>query len=702
MNNNHNYIPQIDSLRAIAVMSVILFHANIDFYNIDFKGGYVGVDIFFVISGYLITKLIILEQKQNKFSFTNFYLRRIRRIMPALFTVAFFSYPFALFFFLPTQLLEFIRSLFSGIFFSSNFFFYFSEIDYYSLPSIYKPLLHYWSLSVEEQFYFVYPISLFLIYKFFEKKLTLVFIIIGILSFAFSIFLSNYDHSLNFYLFPTRIWEFLVGAFAAKIHLQNFDIKNHKLKFFIQIIGLVLIFFSIFYFEEFNNENTNLLRNILFSHPGFATLLPVGGTFFIILFIKEKNFLNKILSFKPIVFIGLISFSLYLWHYPVFSFVRLSSFDLDTYFEYIILILFIFFLSILSFYLVEQPFRKKNKISSKNLFFFLISIIVVLFLFSFHAYKNDGYSTIIPEHFKEFKISDKTKNFLFPKKILKSKSNHSNQNFRAYNNNLDTFLLIGDSHASMFANQIKKELMNRKIDLVNIGHSNIFSLDLISVEGNEMNDLSKKIDKALLEKKISTVILISRIPLYWHKSGFDNEQGADGIEIIKSFTYFLDENKNRLKENDRKKIIADSFNKNILKLLKKDLNVIVFYPVPEAGFWVPNVLASRVLPRLKIKSLFKNFVFDESIFELPEEKYVTTSYDLFLDRNKEVFQMLDRINHPNLYRIYPHYKLCNYQIVNKCITHTHNQIYYRDDDHLSKSGVNLIMPEFIDLLNIIK
>ena len=146
----------------------------------------------------------------------------------------------------------------------------------------------------------------------------------------------------------------------------------------------------------------------------------------------------------------------------------------------------------------------------------------------------------------------------------------------------------------MFANQIKKELMNRKIDLVNIGHSNIFSLDLISVEGNEMNDLSKKIDKALLEKKISTVILISRIPLYWHKSGFDNEQGADGIEIIKSFTYFLDENKNRLKENDRKKIIADSFNESVLKLLKKDLNVIVFYPVPEAGFWVPNVLASRV------------------------------------------------------------------------------------------------------------
>ena len=216
-----------------------------------------------------------------------------------------------------------------------------------------------------------------------------------------------------------------------------------------------------------------------------------------------------------------------------------------------------------------------------------------------------------------------------------------------------------------------------------------------------MNDLSKKIDKAL-EKNISTVILISRIPLHWHKSGFNNEQGADGIEIIKSFSYFLDENKNRLKENERKKIISDSFNESVLKLLKKDLNVIVFYPVPEAGFWVPNVVASRVLPRLKIKSLFKNFVFDESIFELPEEKYVTTSYDLFLDRNKEVFLMLDRIKHPNLYRIYPHYKLCNYQIEDKCITHTHNQIYYKDDDHLSESGVNLIMPEFIELLNIIK
>ena len=122
LKRKQNYIPEIDGLRAIAVISVILFHADFEIFNINFKGGYLGVDIFFVISGYLITKLIISEQKNQKFRFGNFYLRRARRILPALFLVSIISYPFALFFFLPLPFLEYIGSLISGIFFSSNFF----------------------------------------------------------------------------------------------------------------------------------------------------------------------------------------------------------------------------------------------------------------------------------------------------------------------------------------------------------------------------------------------------------------------------------------------------------------------------------------------------------------------------------------------------------------------------------------------------
>ena len=549
MKQKQNYLPEIDGLRAIAVISVILFHADIEIYNINFKGGYLGVDIFFVISGYLITKLIISEQKNLQFSFRNFYLRRARRILPALFVVAAISYPFALFFFLPMPLLEYIGSLISGIFFTSNFFFYLSEIDYYALPSTYKPLLHYWSLSVEEQFYFVYPISLYLIFNFFKNKLELVFVITGFLSFFFSIYLSYYDKSLNFYLLPTRIWEFLFGALAAKFHLKNINIKSRKIKFFAQFIGLLFILISILLFQETSTEDKNFINTFLFSHPGLKTLLPVIGTFLLILFIKEKNLLNYILSLKPIVFIGLISYSLYLWHYPIFSFVRFSPIDISSAHEYLILIFFILFISILSFYFVEQPFRDKKIISTKYLFIFLSSILLTLSLFCFHALKNKGYSTVVPEYFKEFKITDKTNNFLFHKKKEKTDkiANDTKLNLEENFGNLETFLIIGDSHAGSFLNQIKSELSSKNIDLISLGYTNIFSLDLINVNGRngKIINLENKLNNILKEKNISTIILISRFPLYWHRTGFDNLQGTDGKEHVKFLPYFIDYEKKR-------------------------------------------------------------------------------------------------------------------------------------------------------------
>ena len=188
-------------------------------------------------------------------------------------------------------------------------------------------------------------------------------------------------------LLPTRIWEFLFGALAAKFHLKNINIKSRKIKFFAQFIGLLFILISILLFQETSTEDKNFINTFLFSHPGLKTLLPVIGTFLLILFIKEKNLLNYILSLKPIVFIGLISYSLYLWHYPIFSFVRFSPIDISSAHEYLILIFFILFISILSFYFVEQPFRDKKIISTTYLFIFLSSILLTLSLFCFHALK---------------------------------------------------------------------------------------------------------------------------------------------------------------------------------------------------------------------------------------------------------------------------------------------------------------------------
>ena len=188
-----NYRPEIDGLRAIAVVSVILYHANINIFNYKiFSGGFVGVDIFFVISGYLITSLILKELKTTgKFSFLNFYQRRARRILPALFFVMAVSLPFAWLYLLPSSLLDFSKSILYSIGFGSNYYFYFSNLQYGTEDSFLKPFLHTWSLSVEEQFYILFPITIIIIFKFFKKYLFEIIIFFIILSFICAIYISS-------------------------------------------------------------------------------------------------------------------------------------------------------------------------------------------------------------------------------------------------------------------------------------------------------------------------------------------------------------------------------------------------------------------------------------------------------------------------------------------------------------------------------
>jgi len=689
MNNRNDYIPQIDGLRAIAVLSVILFHADFEIFNFSFEGGYFGVDIFFVISGYLITRLILNEiKKKNSFNFKNFYLRRIRRILPVLLLVAIVSYPFAWLILLPVPFLDYVGSIISGIFFSSNFYFYFTQVQYGVEPSLYQPFLHYWSLSVEEQFYIIYPISLLFIYKYFKRNLSLVFGFIALFSFTLSIALSFYNPSLNFFILPTRIWEFLLGAFAAKLHIENNKFTNNKKHFFFQLFGIILIAISVFYFDENKLlKNADFFHTVL--HPGLATLFPVIGTFLIIIFSNKNNLINKLLSFKPIVFIGLISYSLYLWHLPIFVFLRISEIDFSSNYHYILLVILIFILSIFSYYFVEKPFRNKNTTSLKKLFIYCGAIVAILLSLSLHAIKNKGYQSILPDYFNEFGIAEIFKD----NHVIKNDTIEKEQLFS------DNVLLIGDSHAGDFIKNIKKELSIRNKNLLYIPYLNIFSLDLTDVETNGVKRFLKKEVYEILDKKnISTVILISRLPLYWHKKGFDAEEGADSIEVINNFNYFLDSKNKKLVNEKRTKIISESFNKSILEILEKDINVIIMYPVPEVGYWVPTILAGRILPHVRIEYLLGNHNKDRHLSNIP--KYlVTTSYDLYIKRNREVSKMLDQIEHPNLYRVYPHKKLCNKQLINKCITHTEKEVYYRDNNHLSKRGRELIMPDFINIFN---
>ncbi|MDC0455023.1 acyltransferase, partial [Candidatus Pelagibacter sp.] len=241
-----NYRPEIDSLRAIAVLGVIIYHAKLYIFGYQFfTGGYLGVDIFFVISGYLIFSLIYKElQIYNKLDFKNFYERRARRILPALIFVILVSFIFSWKLILPTSFIDYSKSVIYSLVFSSNFYFFFSGQLYGAESGLLKPLLHTWSLSVEEQFYIIFPLFTLLFFKYLNKYIFYLFIFISILSFALSQFLSIHNPSLNFYFLTSRIWEVLCGAMLVFFENKNKKTFSNLISNFFVFIGLVLIILS--------------------------------------------------------------------------------------------------------------------------------------------------------------------------------------------------------------------------------------------------------------------------------------------------------------------------------------------------------------------------------------------------------------------------------------------------------------------------
>src|SRR5210317_43588 len=350
------YRPEIDGLRAIAVVAVILYHAQITILGHQpFKGGFIGVDIFFVISGYLITSIIIKELvSTGSFSFKNFYKRRIRRILPALLFVMIVSLPFAWIYFLPSNLIDFSKSILYSLGFSSNFYFHYSGQQYGAESGLLKPVLHTWSLSVEEQYYILFPIVLLITFKYFRKYLVHILILGFIISLGLAEWTSRNYPSISFYFIHTRMWELLAGSILAHFEItKGHRSKNKTLNLILPFTGLILIGHSILFFND------------RMFHPSFYTLSPIIGVCLIIWFSNKDELITKVLSTKLFVGIGLISYSLYLWHYPIFAFSRVNGFTNGDFIKKILLMLIILTLSIFSYYFVEKPFRnKKNNIKN--------------------------------------------------------------------------------------------------------------------------------------------------------------------------------------------------------------------------------------------------------------------------------------------------------------------------------------------------
>ena len=274
-----SYRAEIDGLRAIAVVSVILYHAQMVLFGKDwFEGGFIGVDIFFVISGYLITRIILSElESKGSFSFLNFYERRARRILPMLFVVIFVSVPYAWQKLLPSDFVEYAESILASLFFGSNFFFYFSTTEYGADSALLKPFLHTWSLGVEEQFYLVFPILAIVAFKYFRKHFLTILVGLSLLSLQFAELMEVRNSDLNFYLPFSRFWELAVGSMLAYRELnykpsnENFASKS------LPMLGLYLIVYSILFFDAKT------------PHPSFHTLIPIIGVALIIGFLQKMN-----------------------------------------------------------------------------------------------------------------------------------------------------------------------------------------------------------------------------------------------------------------------------------------------------------------------------------------------------------------------------------------------------------------------------
>lgn len=673
------YKPYIDGLRALAVLPVIFFHADLKFFN----GGFVGVDIFFVISGYLITNIILQDLEKKKFSLKNFYLRRARRILPILYFITLFSSIISILVMSQEQLNFFSKQVLSVVLFASNFFFW-KNTGYFDPNSEIQPLLHTWSLGVEEQFYIFFPILLIFIWAFFKKKLVFILLLISFFSLllcqfggnfkiqnfsnGFPFFILPFDFfwqagSANFYLPFGRAWELLAGALIS-IFLRKKRIQDQKLNNYLCILGVVLICVSILTFTE------------ELQYPSVFTILPVLGSSLLIIYSTKSTLSYKILSYKPLVFLGLISFSLYLWHQPLLAFNRIYYGVELSLIHKLNLIIFTFILSVLSWKFIERPFRNKKIIDDKSAIIYLIAISFVILVLSSLIYFSKITSLMKP----------------LPINILKSfEAEKTNGCFDLNYAHLDnkkwfceigdnsknySFAVIGDSHALSMKPAFNHAGLIKNKKGIFTGFSGCPGLLGINSIRNDQSIkncylLNKKFYDFVINQNIKKIFLVSR----WGYYTVGNLAKTNFNFIAKEGEFF-----------SNKTITKSSFIYGIERTLKeyKDNNVEVVF--------VHQVPAQIYSPRYAYqKSIENNFINVNKLtsFEISYSKHL--KYQKFVRQSITKF----RKEFPNLKEIDFDDIFCNNL---KCAIGSKNTSFYSDRNHLSIDGAMRTVKEITNLI----
>ena len=648
----------MDGLRAVAIIPVILFHAGLS----AISGGYVGVDVFFVISGYLITSRIVDALEKGSFSLIDFYYARAKRILPALLTVTLVSIPFALYLMLPDGLSSFGRSVSYSLSFLANFHFLHSA-DYFAASSDRLPMLHTWSLAVEEQFYLLFPLLLIGLWRFGKGRVPYVLVAIVVFSFLLSIVgARNFPHK-NYFMLPSRMWELLAGSLSLLYLSRQGSLgqlgSNHsRLKGGLSLLGVALIIYASLTLDSYT------------AYPGFATLLPVVGAVFIILFASVDGYCRRILQFKPVVWIGKLSFSLYLWHFPIFAFSKIWRDQSGVELPLWALLSLLLTCAFLTYRYIENPIRFSAR--PRRLIAGGIFAVTALLL---------GAGLLIQKETQLFKVYN-GEQLKFLKLVAESehpklswdrcsKTSYQKACVGGDVNAEEKVVLWGDSHAFTLFDSLSESLMLKHQKLVILTDGNcppaINSIDLIKSQKCLAHNRTLY-QEVLNDKAVRRVILAARWSWYLNRNSFDNLKGG---EAGKANNFLL---KYTGSEHERVDLVSALYKNTFSTLAASGLNVTIVNTVPEPGWNVP----SAVLYRLKVTTLDQ----------------INLSYDkaLFLNRNANFENILLGFKHNNRIKIIePSDTLCNSIVKGRCVSLLNGVPLYADDNHLSSVGADLVV-----------
>ena len=632
------YRKDIDVLRAISVLLVVFYHLEISL----FAGGFIGVDVFFVISGYLITNIIVDKIDSNSFSLKSFYESRIRRIFPALFVMVLVVFFLCYFFMLYLDGFTALRrSSLNSILWWSNFYFYF-KTGYFDVPAMSQVLLHTWSLSVEAQFYFIYPLFVAFAYKRWKNNFSQILIGGIVLSFACNILLTHLDAKAAFYLLPSRAWELILGGYIAYTKISPTSKQNKQI---LIASGLLLICGS-----------AVIYNNLFFpDFPGFAALVPCLGAALYISGGKDMPACKLNTYFfqnTPLIFIGLISYSLYLWHWPVIAIYRRAILDPQLNLPVLCMMLpLMFVLAAISWRFIETPARKSLVKYKLRYQYALLALCLAVVL--------------LPTKFI-------TKPFIMPNQAYFQGAEDRSSKGSILGNQAKPikFLLLGDSHAGMFGecfSRLATNFSGRQISQDN---------SLVNTYMGRAKKAHEEDQKQLKEFITSEQYEVVYISLRWslktkgtlpHESRNPTDD-ATLAHYINGDTYFKGPEAIAAGLHDTVKLLLENGTQKIYLIL----------PVPESHYSIPQRAA--LLAGLHAYT-------DNDINEA-----LGISHDEYLERHKETLQILHDIANS-----YPEVELIDtqplfYEHPQTSIVVENGKSLYFDNNHLSVTGTLKFMP----------